>query len=202
MWTFATFRKTLAWVSIAFVSLTTGALAQSVSREPDTDRFGGDYAAFAVSDVGECQALCEGDARCKAFTFRKAAPVCWLKESGQAPTSDPRYISGLKGGIPDLTVVSVNMAGHGVVNGLNWQTRVDRLGDDIAASGPNSRPGPGFMALRARPTPTSWHLPSPPLDCRFATTRDPASTSSRCTRRADRRWRNRFGRRSTTSSLD
>jgi len=140
MWIFSSRRRTLAWVSVAFVCTTTGAFAQSVSREPDTDRFGGDYAAFAVGDVGECQALCEGDARCKAFTFRKAAPVCWLKESAQAPSTDARYISGLKNGIPNLTVVSVNMAGHGVVNGLNWQTRVDRLGDDIAASGSNSRP--------------------------------------------------------------
>lgn len=116
-----------------------------VNLEPATDRIGADYAAFVASE-GECRRRCRTDPQCKAFTFRPAAPWCWLKNQPQTPTTDARYVSGMKGASPDLAIVTVNMAGHAtfpdtsVSGGADWRVRADRLADAVANLGPDRRP--------------------------------------------------------------
>lgn len=115
------------------------------SVEPDTNRIGADYASFAASEV-ECRRRCRTDVNCRAYTFRRQSPWCWLKSQTQTPTFQAGYVSGVKGGVPDLSIVTVNMAGHStlqdasVPGGADWKLRAERLADSIASLGPGKRP--------------------------------------------------------------
>lgn len=71
--------------------------------EFSTDRLGGDYKFFEVAadpTGAVCKAACEGDNRCRAWTYvRKgyisAAPRCYLKDEIKRPRRKPCCISGV-----------------------------------------------------------------------------------------------------------
>jgi hypothetical protein len=71
--------------------------------EQDTNRLGNDYRAFdlATADPELCQAECDKDARCKAFTYVKpgwqgASARCWLKDPVPPPGKHDCCVSGVK----------------------------------------------------------------------------------------------------------
>lgn len=66
------------------------------------DRFGGDYKNFEMNEPGEgaCKAACEGDNRCRAWTYSRpgysgANARCYLKEKLTRPSTKPCCISGV-----------------------------------------------------------------------------------------------------------
>jgi hypothetical protein len=71
--------------------------------EYSTDRLGGDYRYFDLpseADGAVCKAACEGDKKCRAWTFvRKGyispAPRCYLKDKIKRPRRKPCCISGV-----------------------------------------------------------------------------------------------------------
>jgi hypothetical protein len=68
--------------------------------EYSTDRLGGDYRYFEVPNDAACKAACEGENRCRAWTFvRKGyispAPRCYLKDKIKRPRRKPCCISGV-----------------------------------------------------------------------------------------------------------
>ena len=71
--------------------------------ETSIDRFGGDYRSFALTtDVaGEaCRAACEGDSKCRAWTYARPGYTgrsarCFLKSTITPPRRRPGLISGV-----------------------------------------------------------------------------------------------------------
>jgi hypothetical protein len=71
--------------------------------EMSTDRPGGDYRSLAVdaSPTGDaCKAACEGDDKCRAWTYARpgyagSAPRCFLKSQIKPPARRPGMISGV-----------------------------------------------------------------------------------------------------------
>ena len=67
------------------------------------DRIGGDYRSFDLppDPTGKsCQTACEGDARCRAWTYMRpgygnASAMCYLKDRLTRPTRKPCCISGV-----------------------------------------------------------------------------------------------------------
>jgi PAN domain len=72
-------------------------------KETSTDRFGGDYRSFgmATDASGEaCRAACEGDAKCRAWTYARPGYAsrgarCFLKSTITPPRRKPGLISGV-----------------------------------------------------------------------------------------------------------
>ena len=73
------------------------------------DRPGGDYTRFVVpsADPAVCQARCDRDPRCRAWTFSypntaasggATAATCWLKHQVTQPKENRCCVSGVKGG--------------------------------------------------------------------------------------------------------
>jgi PAN domain len=57
-------------------------LLSQITLEPDTDRPGQDYATTGAPDVSSCQKSCQGDEKCKAYTYVPVGLMfagCWLK---------------------------------------------------------------------------------------------------------------------------
>ena len=74
--------------------------------EQNVDRYGGDY-RVVVMGTGEtyqaCQALCAGDAQCKAWTYvragiEQATPSCRLKVTVPFAERSPCCVSGVEVG--------------------------------------------------------------------------------------------------------
>ena len=71
--------------------------------EYSIDRYGGDYRNFetqADPAGAACKTACEGDNRCRAWTYRRAgygstAPHCYLKDRIKRPRRQPCCISGV-----------------------------------------------------------------------------------------------------------
>ena len=71
--------------------------------EYSIDRYGGDYRNFETQadPAGvACKTACEGDNRCRAWTYRRAgygstAPHCYLKDRIKRPRRQPCCISGV-----------------------------------------------------------------------------------------------------------
>ena len=71
--------------------------------ETSIDRFGGDYRSFAMTTdtAGEaCRAACEGDQRCRAWTYARPGYAsggarCFLKSTITPPRRRPGLISGV-----------------------------------------------------------------------------------------------------------
>jgi hypothetical protein len=71
--------------------------------ETSIDRFGGDYRSFALTtDVAgdACRAACEGDSKCRAWTYARPGYAgrsarCFLKSSITPPRRRPGLISGV-----------------------------------------------------------------------------------------------------------
>ena len=145
-----------ALLVISFVACSAAhAQDNRVSIEQDTARVGADYFALTTNEP-ECRRRCAGDARCKAYTFSRQSARCSLKEQAPSPTSSAGLVSGVKGGWPDLSIVTVNMLGHTTccndgcyddractpgsgTASANWSVRADRLADAIISLGPSRR---------------------------------------------------------------
>ena len=81
-----------------------GAASGPAAAQTGFDRRGGDYANFAVrsGDPEVCAARCEGDARCRAWSFSypvtaRAAATCWLKDAVTPRTENTCCVSGVRG---------------------------------------------------------------------------------------------------------
>ena len=68
------------------------------------DRSGGDYTSFSIrnGDPNVCAARCEGDRRCRAWSFSYPRTVnllatCWLKNAVPQPSEDKCCVSGVRG---------------------------------------------------------------------------------------------------------
>jgi hypothetical protein len=68
-----------------------------------TDRPGGDYRSIAIEGSANgdaCKAACEGDDKCRAWTYARpgyagSAPRCFLKNQIKPPARRPGMISGV-----------------------------------------------------------------------------------------------------------
>ena len=76
---------------------------EQVSWEPDTNRPGSDYRNYRMDrdQPGRCAESCEGDPRCRAFTYvtpgvQGATARCWLKDSVPQAVSRSCCVSGHK----------------------------------------------------------------------------------------------------------
>jgi PAN domain len=73
------------------------------SLEFGIDRLGGDYREFSIpadASGANCNAACEGDAKCRAFTYVRpgyigATARCYLKDKLTRPRKKPCCISGV-----------------------------------------------------------------------------------------------------------
>ena len=73
------------------------------ATEMSIDRFGGDYRSFALAtdpSSEACRAACEGDNRCRAWTYARPGYTgrsarCFLKSSITPPRRRPGLISGV-----------------------------------------------------------------------------------------------------------
>jgi hypothetical protein len=73
------------------------------ATETSIDRFGGDYRSFAMATdpSGEaCRAACEGDSKCRAWTYARPGYTgrsarCFLKSNITPPRRRPGLISGV-----------------------------------------------------------------------------------------------------------
>jgi hypothetical protein len=71
--------------------------------ETSIDRFGGDYRSFALAAGGAaegCRSACEGDTRCRAWTYARPGysgrtARCFLKSTITPPRRRPGLISGV-----------------------------------------------------------------------------------------------------------
>jgi hypothetical protein len=71
--------------------------------EYSIDRVGGDYRSFETTPdprAKACAAACEGETRCRAWTYRRPgygtpAPRCYLKDAIKPPRQRPCCISGV-----------------------------------------------------------------------------------------------------------
>jgi hypothetical protein len=71
--------------------------------EMSTDRFGGDYRSFdlkASDGDAACRAACEGDNKCRAWTFARPGYLgrearCFLKNQIKPPHRKPGFMSGV-----------------------------------------------------------------------------------------------------------
>ncbi len=74
----------------------------SMTTEEDADRPGKDYRSdieLLVPRYQMCEQMCRGDAKCKAYTYKKPTQddpraLCWLKDSIPPPRKDPCCFSG------------------------------------------------------------------------------------------------------------
>jgi hypothetical protein len=102
------------------------------ASEPNTNRGGGDYTSMdqSTSDPGECEAACNADSRCQAWTsvrpgVQGPAARCWLKAGVPPPTSDPCCTSGVKGGAQFMSRWD-KVSGPGGPWSTGWVTNVPR----------------------------------------------------------------------------
>lgn len=61
-----------------------------------TDLPGGDLAELKQIGFGDCSDACEGNSRCKAFTYHGKSKTCWLKADLPQALPSKRLISGVK----------------------------------------------------------------------------------------------------------
>lgn len=74
------------------------------TMEPNTNRFGGDYANYTLKKSAKpsaCRKLCNAASTCKAWSYVKAGvqgnkPICWLKNTVPPALPDPCCTSGVK----------------------------------------------------------------------------------------------------------
>src|SRR5690606_27837178 len=64
-----------------------GAAERSITRLPGTDLPGFDYEVLQHVTLSACEAACESDRVCRAFTFNEKAGWCFLK--GDVGTETP-----------------------------------------------------------------------------------------------------------------
>jgi hypothetical protein len=76
-----------------------------ITMDTNIDRRGMDYKDVEIGTAAQCQATCQGDPNCKAYSFgtpqalRRAAGApghCWLKSNVPAPSAQGGFISGMK----------------------------------------------------------------------------------------------------------
>jgi hypothetical protein len=107
-------------IAIAFVLCAGAAQAQT-----GFDRRGGDYTHVPVEsgDPAECAERCDGDPRCRAWSFSypgtaAEGATCWLKDRVTPPQRDPCCVSGVRG----AAVIERREAGT--------EFSIDRVGGD------------------------------------------------------------------------
>lgn len=66
---------------------------RAIQIERDTDRPGADFHSRETSNADMCTALCQGDNRCRAFTFYQGR--CYLKDSQPPSNPLPGAVSGV-----------------------------------------------------------------------------------------------------------
>ncbi|HNY40077.1 MAG TPA: PAN domain-containing protein [Bryobacteraceae bacterium] len=102
----------------------TNTAPSNAAWKDNTDRAGDDYrmVEMATSDPTACKALCDKEARCRAWTLAKPAEAggmgaCWLKEKAPPEAWNSCCVSGVKGG---------TQAGSGKA----WKNNINRYGGD------------------------------------------------------------------------
>jgi hypothetical protein len=76
--------------------------ARITGTEQNTNRFGGDYTGFPISQPRPlwCAYYCAHDSKCKAYSYvppgvQGTQAMCWLKSSVPAPSYAPGLVSGI-----------------------------------------------------------------------------------------------------------
>ncbi len=100
--------RTLSLALVFFVPLLCSSALISIkasANERNTDRPGQDYRSFWLGKPlpDDCRRVCEGESRCKAWTFvrpdsRYPLARCWLKSGVPPKATNSCCVSGVKGG--------------------------------------------------------------------------------------------------------
>jgi hypothetical protein len=69
-----------------------------ITEERGYDREGGDYQSIRTSSLGECQAACLRDPRCRAYSFSSLQARCWLKDRVPPARPDREKVTGVRRG--------------------------------------------------------------------------------------------------------
>jgi hypothetical protein len=100
--------RTIRLVTSALAFCLAGPATAQTTMEPGIDRFGADYRNYVgVANAPACQALCNNDAACRAYTFVEPGVVdqathCFLKSQWAARSEKAGCTSGVKIGLrPD-----------------------------------------------------------------------------------------------------
>jgi len=128
-------KKLITFLFFVFAVFVTQSYAKNV--EWNTDRMGSDFSNFNLpkADPQLCRSKCDGNPKCKAWTYVKPNttqgpnPRCWLKHSVPAAKKNFCCVSGTKGTKP----ASSNMGK------MEWN--IDRPGSDFSNFNlPNANP--------------------------------------------------------------
>lgn len=95
--------------AVMIAALVLSSMIVSAQAQQGFDRPGGDYSRFVVpsADPAVCQARCDRDSRCRAWTFSypntaatggATVATCWLKHQVTQPKENRCCVSGVKGG--------------------------------------------------------------------------------------------------------
>jgi hypothetical protein len=126
--------------AVMVAALVTASVIVPAEAQQGFDRPGADYTRFIVlsADPAVCQARCDRDARCRAWTFSypntapsggATAATCWLKHRVTPSVENNCCVSGVKGG-----GLSENRPGP-------LETSIDRYGGDYKNFEMTSNPG-------------------------------------------------------------
>lgn len=91
-----------------------------ITEERGYDREGGDFESLRTSSLGECQAACLRDPRCRAYSFSSLQARCWLKDRVPPSRPDREKVTGVRSG----------GAGGGPFSSLTEEWNSDRRGGD------------------------------------------------------------------------
>jgi hypothetical protein len=96
-------RSLTSMMSLLLAALVSVGVAHAGAPEMSVDRPGHDYVSFELDeDFPACQMACEGESRCKAWTWvvpgvQGSTARCWLKDVVPAPVGGASYaVSGVK----------------------------------------------------------------------------------------------------------
>src|SRR3954449_13612020 len=81
---------------VALLAATALSWAQTMSREPGTNRRGNDYTNFPVVQSEGCERACLRDGRCRAFTYDENSGRCFLKDRVPDASRSAGSTSGVK----------------------------------------------------------------------------------------------------------
>lgn len=128
-----------------------GGIVIPPGAQNNVDRPGNDYDRITGAGMtpGVCKSRCDGDARCRAWTFVRAGiqevtPVCYLKSPAPGAVSDTCCVSGLRSG-PSESIPA------------GAQNNVDRPGNDFdRIAGAGMTPGVCKSRCDGNPNCRAW----------------------------------------------
>ncbi len=125
--------RAFAISTVAALGLSVGAMAQGWQPEFGMDRVGNDYRSFltAKDDWKACQAACESDGVCQAWTLYTpqggAASYCWMKNLAGEQKPSALAISGLR----QTPAPAIGAAASADADSIARNSRAQRVPEEV-----------------------------------------------------------------------